>query len=152
MAELKHGALVLTLPDDLVVDERAGKLSTKEIRRIPKVPRGVGVACAHAADAMRKAGGSFTPPAKITPDGLEAAGRRANGIDQVIVDAEVLLRTLKQANLLFDAAAWEQLRKVNDQVKAQAKHAPELLAIFRPLIDFFAHAPSRTQPEPAEKP
>ena len=69
------------------------------------------------------------------------AGDRAEAIDLVINDMEVVLQTLKQANLIFDAEAYEQLRKVNDQVKAQGKHDPELLTIFKDVIDYFARGP-----------
>jgi hypothetical protein len=34
--------------------------------------------------------------------------------------------------------AYRQVRQVNDQVKAQAKHNPELATIFRPLLEAFA--------------
>lgn len=147
MAELKHGTVTLTLPDDLTPPAQAGKLSDKEVTRIPRTPHGVGLACTQSADALRKAGDRFTAPAGITPESLIAAARRADGIDQVMLDCEVILRTLRQANLLFDAAAYEELRKINDQVKAQAKFAPELAAMFRPLTDFFARG-GRPKAEP----
>jgi hypothetical protein len=70
--------------------------------------------------------------------GLRAAGARAESIDGVIADLTVVLDILKQANLLFDADAWEQLRKMNDQVKAQGKHEPDLLKIFDPLVKYMA--------------
>jgi len=94
-----------------------------------------------AADAMRKAGKRFSPPVGVTPESISAAGDRAEDIDLVINDMEVVLQIAKQANLLFDAEAYEQLRKVNDQVKAQGKHDPELLAIFKEVIDYFARGP-----------
>jgi hypothetical protein len=49
-------------------------------------------------------------------------------------------------NLLFDADAWEQIRKMNDQVKAQGKHDPELMVMFKPLLDFFARGPRASAP------
>lgn len=153
MAELKHGTIILTLPDDLAPPAQAGKLSDKEVSRIPRTPHGIGQACAQAADAIQKSGDRFTPPAGITAESLVAAGNRAEGIDAVMLDCEVILRTLRQANLIFDAAAYEELRKVNDQVKAQSKYAPELAAMFRPLTEFFAKSPRpKTEPTPAIEP
>jgi hypothetical protein len=67
----------------------------------------------------------------------------------VVLDLEVVLNKLKQANLLFDAEAWEQIRKSNDQVKAQGKHDPEILVMFKPLLDFFARGPKPVAPAPA---
>lgn len=96
---------------------------------------------------LEKAGTKFTLPADVSPSSLRAMGARAENIEQVITDLEVVLNKLKQANLLFDAAAWEQIRKVNDQVKAQGKHRPELLVMFKPLLDFFARGP-RQPPVP----
>lgn len=151
MADLKHGSIVLTLPDNLAPPAQAGKLSDKEVARIPRTPHGIGNACQQVADAIGKSGDRFTLPAGITAESLLAAGERAEGIDRVLLDCEVILRTLRQANLIFDAAAYEELRKVNDQVKAQGKYAPELAAMFRPLTEFFAKGP-RTKPAPAAEP
>jgi hypothetical protein len=118
------------------------------VLRIPKAPRGIGLICDTTADALEKAGAKFTAPAGVTPESLRAAGARAEGIDQVILDLEVVMNTLKQGNLLMDAAAWEQVRKMNDQVKSQGKHDAELLVIFKPLLDFFAKGPRPTGPTP----
>ena len=52
-----------------------------------------------------------------------------------------LRRRARQSNFMFDADAWEQVRKTNDQVKVQAKHTPELATIFKQLIDYFARSP-----------
>jgi hypothetical protein len=49
---------------------------------------------------------------------------------------------LKQANLLFDADAYDEIRKTNDQVKAQGKRDPEVMVMFKPVVDFFARVRS----------
>jgi len=147
MPTLTHGAVSVTISDALAPPDNAGKLNADEVRRLPKAPRGIGLAGLHTADAIGKAGAKFAPPADITADKLLAACEKAEAIDSVITDLEVVLGTLKQANLLFDAAAWEMLRRVNDQVKAQAKYAPELENIFRTLLDFMARKrPGGQQP------
>jgi len=92
-------------------------------------------------DALEKSGAKFTPPPGVSAASLRATGKRAEGIDQMILDVEVIMNKLKQANLLFDADAWEQIRKTNDQIKAQGKHDPELLVMFKPLLDYFARGP-----------
>ena len=76
--------------------------------------------CDAPADALEKSGTKFAAPAGVTPASLRALGKRAEEIDQVILDLDVVLGKLKQANLLFDAEAWEQIRKTNDQVKVQS--------------------------------
>lgn len=48
---------------------------------------------------IEKSGAKFTPPAGVTPASLRASGKRAEGIDQVILDLEVVLNKLKRANL-----------------------------------------------------
>lgn len=141
MAQIEHGSIAVTIPDALTPPDKAGKMSPEEIARIPKAPRGLGLACEKAADAMKKAGARFTPPAGVTPDSITASGTRAEDVDLVINDLDVVTQIMKQANLIFDADAYEQIRKINDQVKAQAKHNPELLTIFKDVLDFFARPP-----------
>jgi hypothetical protein len=141
MGKIKHGHISVTIPDELDPPDKAGKMTPEEVSRIPKAPRGLGLACEKAADAIKKAGKKFAPPPGVTPEGIVTAGNRAEDIDLVINDMEVVLQTAKQANLLFDADAYEQLRKVNDQVKVQGKHDPELLMIFKDVIDYFARGP-----------
>jgi hypothetical protein len=157
MAEVKHGTVSVTVADALAPPPKAGNLSAEEVKRLPKARRGIGLACEQTADAIEKLGPKFTLPAGVTAASLRTMGSRAEDIDQVITDLEVVLATLKQANLMFDAEAWEQIRKVNDQVKAQAKHDPELLAPFKALVDYFARghhaqvaAPAPAVPAPAE--
>ncbi len=73
---------------------------------------------------------------------MRTACTRSEDIDQVIVNLEVILQRVKQANLIFDADAWEMLRKINDQVKAQAKYQPELETVFSALREFMKAGPS----------
>ena len=115
----------------------------------PSAPRGIGSVCEVAADILEKSGTRFAAPAGVTPASLRTSGKRAEGIDQVILDLDVVLNKLKQGNLLLDAEAWEQIRKLNDQVKVQGKHDPEVLVMFKPVLDFFARVrPTATAPAP----
>lgn len=138
MPVIVHGPVSLTLPESLTPPANAGNMSADQILRTPKAPHGVGLACQLAASACEDAGPKFNLPSDVTPETLRAAAERADSIDAYIYGIRAVLAVLEQSNLLFDAAAWEQLRKVNDQVKAQGKFQPELLVIFKPVLDFFA--------------
>lgn len=153
MAEIKHGRVMVTVPDTLAPPSNAGTLTPDEVLRLPKAPRGIGLVGTHTADAIGQAGAKLTLPAGVTGEALVAACARADGIDQVIIDLEVVLTILKQANLLFDAEAWELLRRVNGQVKEQMKFTPELAPMFRVLLDFMsrgARSGGQTPPAPTE--
>jgi hypothetical protein len=99
--------VTVAIADELAPPAEAGNLGPDEVRRIAKAPRGIGLICDGTADAMEKSGARIAPPAGVTPASLRAMGKRAEGIDQVILDLDVVLNKLKQANLLFDAEAWE---------------------------------------------
>jgi ABC-type transporter Mla subunit MlaD len=146
MAEVKYGTVSVTIDDFLAPPDQAGKLSPAELARIARPPRGIGLACDQAADAIDKAGASFSAPKDVTAASLREAGPRADGIDLVIADLEVVLGILKQANALFDGTAYEQIRKVNDQVKAQGKHQPEIEKMFESVLAYFAKGPRKTPP------
>lgn len=135
---LKFGAVSVSVSDQLVPPDEAGSLSPAELARIPKAPRSVGALCESAADGIERAGKAFQPPPGVTADALRKAGQRADGIDVIIQDLEVVLNRFKQANLLLDAEAYKLVRQVNDQVKAQSKHSPELAKIFAPLLQAFS--------------
>ncbi len=142
MGQIEHGTVSVTIDDSLTLPERAGNLSPDEVRRLPKPRHGIGLVGTLTADALDKAGPDFIAPAGVTPDALRGACKRSDDIDQVIVNLEVILQRVKQANLLFDADAWEMLRKINDQVKAQAKYQPELETVFTALREFMTYGPS----------
>lgn len=151
MSEIKHGSVTVVIDDSLQIPTEAGKMSPKEVLEIPKPPRGIGGATSDAAQVARDAGDKFTMPAGVTPDVLEKAGEDAEEIDKVIASIEFVLTTLKQANFLLDAKAWEMLRKVNDQVLAQGKTSPEVLTIFKPLTEYmgrFGRTKPRNPPAP----
>ncbi len=136
MPQLTHGTVTVSVPDHIEIPAQAGNLSAEQVLALPKARRGIGLACDQAATALGNvkdfaAGG-------ITPDSLRKKGRMAEDIDGVIDAVQVVLDKLKQANLLLDAAAWEELRKLNDLVKAQAKFRPELQPAFAPLTEFMS--------------
>jgi len=152
MTDIRHGTVTVSIADELAPPPEAGNLGPDEVRRIAKAPRGIGLICDATADAMEKAGAKFTAPGGVSPASLRALGKGAEGTDQVILDLDVVLNKFKQANLLFDAEAWEQVRKMNDQVKAQGKHDPEFTVMFKPLLDFFARGPRAPAPVPSPAP
>jgi hypothetical protein len=62
MAEVKHGTVSVTVADHLQPDPRAGTLTNKEVQRLPKARRGVGLVCQDVADGVAKAGTKLTLP------------------------------------------------------------------------------------------
>jgi hypothetical protein len=149
LAELKYAHITVTVPDHIVIPPEAGNLSDAAVREIPKARRGLGAASEQAAACLENAGPTFVAPG-ITPEGLRSKGAMADDIDLVIVEVEGLLHKLKQANLLLDAAAWEDLRKLNDFVKAQGKHQPSVLTQFRPLTEFMSSRRTSVRSEQPE--
>lgn len=146
MAQHTYGAVTVTLPNHLTPPANAGKLSPEEVKRIPKAPKGLGLMADIVADTLEKAGSALTVPPDLTPTNLRESGHRAEGQDQVVADLEVAMVTAKQANLLFDAEAYELLRRVHDQVKAQAKQNPQLATQFEALTAYFQKTPRDTKP------
>lgn len=136
MTDIKHGTVTVTVPDSLALPEKAGKLTPDEILRLPKARRGLGLVGQHVAAAMSKLGAAFIAPAGVTAESVLAKCERAEQIDQVITDNDVVQTRLKQGNLMMDADAWEDLLKINDQVKAQAKHDPEIAKAFEFLREY----------------
>lgn len=153
MPVITHGTVTVTIPDTLVIPANAGNLTPQEVLKIPKARLGIGLACEQAASALEKTT-NFAAGA-ITPHGLRRKGHMAETIDEVIASVEVVLAKLKQANLLLDADAWEELRQLNELVKAQTKFRPELGDHFAPLIEFMgrrrpAASPPAASPNPPE--
>jgi regulator of RNase E activity RraB len=143
MATITQGTITVQVPDLLQPPPEAGKLSPNDIKRIPRARRGVGQLCTQAAEALERAGVAFAPPPGITAQSLRDASTRADGIGAYIIDIEVIRKTLKQANLLFHADAWKQVRQVNDQIKSQVKHNPALAVVFQQVLQTFAsYAPT----------
>ena len=138
MAEMIQGTVAITIPDNIDIPEEAGQLSPKEVIRIPKSRKGLGIVCEATTDAMQK------NPERLRPPNVDAAilsekGRMAEAIDQVIVDIEAILVKLKQANLLLDADAHTDLRKVLAFVRSQEKFDPRLTDLVPALISYFSH-------------
>jgi hypothetical protein len=155
MATITHGTTTVQIPDNLELPPQAGKLTAKEMQKIPKPPRGIGRLCVQAADAIERAGASFSPPPGVTPHVLREAGERADDIDQYLIDLDVIREKVRQGNLLFDAEAWKLARRMNDAIKAQMRHDPALVLIFQKVLEAFSVFASRTtetgeEPPPAQ--
>lgn len=134
---MTQGSVTLTCTETLQIPDKAGKMSVEEVSRIEKARRGVGITCERTAEALRKNEGRITVPG-VTPEALEQAGKAADDIDGVIADLEHLLLILKQSNVLLDAHAHRELRKVLAAVRAQEKFDPRLPDLFPQLIAYFA--------------
>ena len=147
---LQFGAITVVLPGSVTLPAKAGTLSADELAKIPKPPRAVGAMCERMADVLEETGKGLTRTPEVTPNALRDAGAAADDIDRVIAQAEAVVAKLKQANLLLDAHAYELLRKLNDQVKAQGKHDAQWLTVFAELTSYFAK--TRNAPRPTEDP
>ncbi len=148
MADLKHGKVSIAIPKELTPPKEAGKLSPEVVQRLPKPPSGIGSACEQAASAIDKVGKLLTLPPSVTAKALREAGQRAEGMDEVVRDLDVLRATVQQANLIFDAEAWSLVRQVKDQVTAQSKIDPSLAAPFQPVLDYVGQVARRRPKKP----
>ena len=148
MAKITHGSVTLTFDDALTPPPDAGKLSQLEVQRLPKAPAGIGLAAELTSTALLTAGAAFTPPQGITAKSLLAAGQRADGYDGLLAALDVIRQEVAQANLLADAECWNQLRQVNDMLKGQVKHHPELAVMFAPLTAFMSRSVPTTKHDP----
>ena len=117
----------------------AGNLSRKEKLALPKARKGIGVACNLTAAEMEKPDNNLNV-AGVDPAALRTVGDMAERMDEIIADVEVALETLKQGNLIRDAEAFTMLRKVNDQVKAQAPYEPAIATRFTAVTEYFSSA------------
>ncbi len=150
MTDMIQGTITVKIPDSIEIPEKAGKLSPEDVKHLPKPRRGLGVACENTADAMVK------NPTRVVPHNVDAArlavlGQMAEQIDQVIVDTEAILVKMKQANLLLDVAAHEELRKVLTFVRGQEKFDPRITDLVPHLIAYFSNTqPPKGDAGPAE--
>lgn len=143
-----HGAV--TVESVVPLPEQAGHLSDQEVAHIPRTPRGIGLACADAADALEKAGDRILLPHDLTPAALREAGERAEAIDRVVADIQATLKTFQQGNLLLDAHAYDLLRRLNDQLKVELPRNPELAGYFQATLKFFAQRTHASHKSPAD--
>lgn len=146
MAEIKQGTVTVVLPDDIRIPEQAGDLTSKDMQRLAKARRGVGLTCEVTAVAIEK------DPARLAIPGvdsatLRAAGKAAEDIDLYITDLEVILGRLKQANLLLDAEAHLMLRKCLAHVRSQEKFDAQLSALVPQLETYFANSAPEPKPQ-----
>jgi len=141
--QIKQGNVVVEVADNIAPPPRAGKMTAAEVKETVKARTGVGVICAASASAIETPGDEFEVPRGITPAGLREAGARAEDIDAVIDNLEVVLNTLKQANLLFDAEAHSMLIKLNDRVKAARKQNANIGVAFAALTEYFANTTTK---------
>lgn len=110
-------------------------MSKKEVSRLLKAPHGMRLAEEHAALALEKLGEEFTAPIGVTTESLRKSGAgESEALERIIHDLLVVLLALKQGKLLLDHARHLQLRKLKDEVRAQAKYNPRLLLVFAPLL------------------
>lgn len=143
MADVKQGSVTVVIPDHIAIPAQAGELTSKDVQRLQKARRGIGLTCDATAAAMDK------DPKRLAIAGVEsallrAAGRSAEDLDLVITDLEVILARLKQANLLLEEEAHVMLRRCLAHVRSQEKFDPGIGTLVPQLETYFA----RATPEP----
>ena len=145
MPELKQGSVSVAIPDHIVLPAEAGELTSKDMQRLEKARRGVGLTCAATAAAMEKDPQRLAVPG-VDSSQLRGAGKAAEDIDLVITDLEVILARLRQGNMLLDAAANLMLRKCLAHVRGQEKFDPQLASLVPQLEAYFANTPPGPKP------
>ena len=139
MAEIKQGGVTATISDEIALPERAGNLTPREVRRLPKARKGVGFVAQQTAEALRNVGSRVVLQG-ATLDDIARAGKMAEAIDEPVNDAQYVAMVLAQANLLLDADAHVLLRKALTAVRAAEKFDPRVVDLFPALIDYFANS------------
>ena len=147
MGEFNHGVVALKYPDTFTLPAESGTLSIEAARRLPKARRGIGLACEMTSQAMTKFPERLAVPG-VAPDALRQNGDAAESIDGTIADVEAVLLHLKQGNLILDAKAHTELRKVLAFVRSQEKFDPHLAELVPHLIAYFANTPAEAPVEP----
>jgi|GEM_PF-3468913 len=138
--KVKRGDVTVEVANHLAPPADAGKLTPKELLRLPSVRTGVGVLCEDVIEALRRTSGSFTAPRGVTPEALRKLGQRAEGYDQVLAGIDAVREIFSQANRIADAEAHTALSRLYDQVKAQAKDDPTLKTEFSAMFAYFSTA------------
>jgi len=136
MAEIKQGAVTATVPDHIEIPAQAGKMSPAEVSSLGKSRRGIGLTSEQPAEALRK------NPDRLAIPGLDAEtvardGKAAEDFDNVLADLDALRVRLRQANLLLDNKAHENLRRVLAFVRAQEKFDSRLADLVPHLTAYF---------------
>ncbi len=135
MAEMTKGTVTVQYADNIVVPQRAGKMSIAEVQQLEKARSGVGVTAVLTAEAMRKY--PEVAPGDVNADELERMGHQADDIDLVIADLEVLVNVFKQANLLIDSETNGMLRNVLAHVRGREKFDAGIVNYVPQLIEYF---------------
>jgi hypothetical protein len=152
MAELKHGSIVVQLPDGYELRENAGKLTKQEVARLARVPRGIGRLCELTAESVEKLWGKLTLPEHITPASLREAGTKAEKLDTLIYDLEFVLARARQSWMEDKAEAFEMVCQVNDIVRGYGKRNREVWSLFGVARDFLSRIRGRRRNLPTPEP
>jgi hypothetical protein len=134
MTTLKHGQAQVELPASLTLPPHAGKLTPDELQGLSKPKADVAQVAHDTAQAIDALGDRFQLPAGVTTADLRAAATAHADLSTLVTEVEVILHTLKQAERITADGLYQQLRKVNDMRKVQAKHDANLDAALGRLV------------------
>jgi hypothetical protein len=142
MPEIKEGTVTITLPEFFSIPPEAGRLSHAQVQRLPKARRGLSLACAVVADAMRKNPGRLCP-ANVKAEDLEVLGRDAEAAASARTDVRTAALRVSQVEAIANARAHEALRRVLAFVRSEEKFDPRLAGLVPELIEYFSCRPSQ---------
>ena len=146
--EYAYGNVRVNLPNALKLSKKAGKLTTAQLRRLSYPKQGIARLCEEVA-AIMETNPDFIVKG-VTPDGLRQAAVEAEAADVLMVELETVLQSIKQQHWLNVDAAYELVRRVNDQMHAQVKYDPQLKEKFGPLVEYFSRT-KKAEPPKEEK-
>lgn len=136
MAELVVGSVQMSLPYDIELDPRAGKLDRKDVVRMEKARSSVTKACMRTGAALNEAGDRVVVPGVSSVD-LVQAGQRAAALDQVKNNLQTALLIVSQQDLIEGEKAHLLLRRVLASVRAAEKFDARVTQLFPDLIAYF---------------
>ena len=90
----------------------------------------------------------FTVPG-VSSTQLREAGIKSEDIKKYVLDISNACKAIKQQSLLYDDLAYELVRRVNTQVKGEAKYNAQIKDKFEPLFHYFERTVKKTE-EPEE--
>jgi hypothetical protein len=133
-----QGTVSVTISDDITWPEKAGGLSIDEVRRLTKPRRGLTLACIATADAMQK-NPERLKPHNVAADKLAKLGDSVEKISMTLVDIDAVTAKMKQAGLILEVEAHDELRKVLAFVRSQIKFDPRITDLVPHLMEYFSN-------------
>ena len=147
MSAYTYGSLTVSLPEHIEITDTAVDLPRDKAKRLARPRKGIERVCKEVADIM-DANPEFTVPG-VSSMQLRVAGMKSENIKKYVLDITNACKAIKQQSLLYDDRAYELVRRVNTQVKGEAKYNAQIKDKFEPLFHYFERTVKKTE-EPEE--